>query len=142
MKVKLAAQLFSEGVAGSIEYCNNKHKFPKLKNSEKTVKFLRIFNNLFDLRSIKSYGFKQAVCKENTSEVLQFAERAGEYILNLKIGQEQEMAYTSKRKTGFIGFQSLAHIVKNYILPENIYLKYFPFYKISQDYLEMFFTSI
>lgn len=72
--------------------------------SLKTVKFIRIFNNLFDvlnLRSIKKYGFKQAVSKEKAFEILQFAEETREYVLNQKIGEKQEMACTSKKKLVF-----------------------------------------
>lgn len=54
MKVKLAAQLLSNTVADAIDYCNEKHKFPEFKNSEETVKFIRIFNNLFDVLNSRS----------------------------------------------------------------------------------------
>ena len=61
-------------------------------------------------------------------------------------GQKEKKVLNSNCKTGFIGFkiciESLKSIIKNYILPENSQLKYFPFYKISQDHLEIFFSCL
>ncbi|GBN28246.1 hypothetical protein AVEN_212137-1 [Araneus ventricosus] len=87
MKVKLAAELFSISVANAIEYCNVKLKLKEFENSEATVEFLRIFNNLFDLLNSKSVwqrGLKRAISKENDKTCFDFLHKAELYNHNLK----------------------------------------------------------
>ena len=49
MKVNLAAQSLSSSVADAIEYCATILKLPQFQGSEATVKFLRMFDHLFDV---------------------------------------------------------------------------------------------
>ena len=48
MKVNLAAQSPSASVADAIEFCAATLKLPQFQGSEATVKFLRLFDHLFD----------------------------------------------------------------------------------------------
>ena len=60
MNVKLAAQLLSESVASSLQFCLNE-KLPGFAGCESTIKFIRLFNNLFDIlnsRNLNSTGYK------------------------------------------------------------------------------------
>ena len=59
IKVKLAAQLLSESVASSLQFCLNK-KLPGFDSFESTIKLISLFNNLFDIlysRNLKSRGY-------------------------------------------------------------------------------------
>ena len=61
MKVKLAAQTLSSSVADAIEFCNLDLHLPAFKNSEATVRFIRIIDRLFDFlnsRNPLAKGFK------------------------------------------------------------------------------------
>ena len=61
MKVNLAAQAFSSSVADAIEYCTQDLKMHQFEGSEATVKFIRIFDHLFDIlnsRNPLAKGFK------------------------------------------------------------------------------------
>ena len=49
MKVNLAAQVFSSSVADAIEFCEQNLQLPQFKGSSATVKFIRIFDRLFDV---------------------------------------------------------------------------------------------
>ena len=53
MKVKLAAQIFSESAASSLDYCRQLN-LPEFSNSEATSKCLRIFNNVFDILNTRN----------------------------------------------------------------------------------------
>lgn len=67
MKVKLAAQVFSDSVADSLSYML-KNKVEGFKNCQATIDFLRIFNDLFDVlnsRSIWCKGKKKALYASN-----------------------------------------------------------------------------
>ncbi|CAL1279505.1 unnamed protein product [Larinioides sclopetarius] len=149
MKVKLAAQLFSLSVADAIEYCNVKLKLSEFENSEATVEFLRIFNDLFDLFNSKSVwqcGLKRAISKENVKTCFDFLNKAELYILHLKESQNGPSILQSRRKTGFLGFlvcvQSLRSIVNTLICCKDPMLIYFPTYKLSQDHIELLFSSV
>ena len=49
MNVKLAAQVFSAGVANAIEYCDRVLKLPQFVGSEATVEFIRHVDASFDV---------------------------------------------------------------------------------------------
>ena len=61
MNVRLAAQLLSESVANSLQFCveNNLVEF---KGCEGTIKFLRIFNNLFDILNSRNLCSRDYKC--------------------------------------------------------------------------------
>lgn len=68
MKVKLAVQLLSNSVADALSYCEEELGLEEFKGCQPTCKFIRIFNNVFDIlnsRSLVPPGFKKALCEKN-----------------------------------------------------------------------------
>ncbi len=49
MKVNLAAQMLSSSVADALEYWKGKLKLPQFQGCGPTVKFIRVFDHLFDV---------------------------------------------------------------------------------------------
>lgn len=61
MKVNLAAQALSSSIADAIEYCSDELKYPQFQGCEATVKFIRLFDRLFDIlnsRNPLTKGYK------------------------------------------------------------------------------------
>ena len=48
MNVKLATQLLTRSVAKAIDFCNKTLNIPAFRESESTVEFIKILNDLFD----------------------------------------------------------------------------------------------
>lgn len=145
MKVKLAAQLFSESVATAIEYCKDELKLEEFQHSQGTIQFIRNFNNLFDLmnsRNLNSYAFKKPLSPHNYNDFLNFLNSLVDYIKTIKLGSSYVL--NTNRKTGFLGFliciHSLIFLYKEYI--ETGHLDFLCTYKLSQDHLEIFFSAI
>ncbi len=149
MKVNLAAQTLSSSVADALEYCEGKlHEMPQFRGCGPTVKFIRIFDRLFDVlnsRNPKVNGFKAPIRKTNYQFVKKFLNDACEYIKGLK-GPEGQSILKSKRKTGFLGFllcaEAVQGLAKDLVSGENPVLKYILTYKMSQDHLELFFGAV
>lgn len=149
MKVALATQLFSNSAADAMRFCNERLKLKSFKVSEATIRFINMFNDLFDIfnsRSSKTFGFKQAISENNFRRTYAFLKEAYAYISALKIGSDGPLVVKCKRKTGLIGFliciKSLIYLCQKLILPEAQLLKYLPTYKMRQDHIELFFSSI
>lgn len=149
MNVKLATQLLSESVADSIEFCDKILQLPKFKNSEATVKFIRIVNKLFDIlnsRNVKQFGYKKPINPRNEQDILTFLDESYNYIKNLKVSNNGMPITHSNRKTGFIGLlvsmKSLQFLYLSLIKTNSPLLQYLPAYKMSQDHLELFFSLI
>lgn len=147
MKVRLAVQLLSESVADALSYCTDQLKLEQFKGCEATVKFIRIMNQIFDIlnsRSIRAKGFKKALCKNNIEHTRKFVEEAVSYISGLKFDNGQQVI-KSGLNTGFLGLiVSLKSAIGLYeeVVENNKNIVYFPVYKISQDHVELFFSSI
>ncbi len=149
MKVNLAAQTLSSSVADALKYCEGKlHEMPQFKGCGPTVKFIRIFDHLFDVlnsRNPKANTFKAPIRKTNYQFVKKFLNDACEYIKGLK-GPEGQSILKSKRKTGFLGFllcaEAVQGLAKDLVSGENLVLKYILTYKMSQDHLELFFGAV
>ncbi|KAG6439035.1 hypothetical protein O3G_MSEX000428, partial [Manduca sexta] len=118
MKVKLATQIMSMSVANALRLCNEVVTSSLFKDTEGTIDFLTIFNNLFDILNSKSsdlYGLKKPLSAKNAGEVLQYLEKARQYILGLSIFVKYRREFRqritmkvmkrkileSKNKTGF-----------------------------------------
>lgn len=105
MKVKLAAQIFSESVAKAIEYCKDNLKLEEFKNSEATIEFIRKINSLFDIlnsRNLNDYGCKQPLTPGNIKTMTVILKDTFDYIKSLKLGTTNIL--NTQRKTGFLGF--------------------------------------
>lgn len=146
MNVKLAAQTMSESCAVAIEHLSTMNH-PGFINCDATVKFLRIVNIIFDIlnsRSLFSYGYKRPLMSNTAENILRFSNMAIKYLLNLKFEPDAQYIIESMSKTGPLGMivnlRNLKHIYKEFI--ETGYLKYLLYYKLSQDHLEVFFSSI
>lgn len=85
MKVRFAVQVLSKRVADALTYCKEMEAF---KGCEATIKFVTIFNNLFDVLNSRSFtdsGFKHPLCKSNHKEVVLMFEEAKKYISELEV---------------------------------------------------------
>ena len=148
MKVNLAAQALSSSVADAIEYCSDEQKYPQFQGCEATVKFIRLFDRLFDIlnsRNPLAKGYKSPLRTSNKCIWDPFVDEAYEYILGLKNPSGGKMC-TTKPKTGFIGFlvaiKSKKKIFHDMVESPQAPLKYLLTYKLSQDHLELFFGAI
>ena len=148
MKVNLAAQALSSSVADAIQYCSDVLKLPQFQGSSATIKFIRIFDQLFDIlnsRNPFAKGYKAPLRVQNKASWSSFLDSAFEYILGLKDTQGTLM-YETRRKTGFLGFlmaiKSTKEIFHDYVEKETAPLKYLLTYKLSQDHIELFFGAI
>lgn len=151
MHVRTAVELLSNSVANSMEYLMKKG-VPQFKGAGPTIKFVQIFDKLFDVMNtnrIKSGNvFKSALNPTNKDEVFAFLETAKEYILSLKVrgknSRRLSLLVESRVKTGFRGY------VCNIITVMKLYSKFvelhkMPFlgtYRLSQDHIEMLFGRI
>ncbi|KFM71923.1 THAP domain-containing protein 9, partial [Stegodyphus mimosarum] len=149
MKVKLAAQVLSNSVADALLYLENDLKHPTFIGCAPTIKFLKIFNNLFDIlnsKNLLSKDFKSPIKPQNKDTILNFLNTAQEYIKNLRTSKNGDYILHSNRKTGFLEFLVCINSIKSLYIelceispnPLNFFLTY----KLSQDHLELFFSAI
>ena len=148
MKVNLATQVFSNSVADALEFCSKELNLPQFHGCEATVKFIRIFNNLFDIlnsRNPWAKEYKAALRVSNKNIWNTLLDEAYDYIHALKDSNKVRM-YEIKRKTGFIGFlvaiKSFKGIFHDLVEVPEAQLNYVLTYKFSQDHLELFFGAI
>lgn len=152
MCVRTAVELLSNSTANSLEFLM-KNGVPEFADASATIKFVRIFDKLFDVMNtarIKPGSiFKSALNPTNKHEIFEFLNEAKEYILSLKIMSKSSNKLIpivkSRLKTGFRGY------IINIISVINLYnelvekQKLMPFlatYRLSQDHLEMFFGKL
>uniref|UniRef100_A0A1B0D956 Transposable element P transposase-like GTP-binding insertion domain-containing protein n=1 Tax=Phlebotomus papatasi TaxID=29031 RepID=A0A1B0D956_PHLPP len=64
MNVQLAAQLLSNSVADALDICRTRLKLPQFVESEGTSKFLRIFNNAFDILNSRNLSHTGSAYKK------------------------------------------------------------------------------
>lgn len=151
MCVRTAVELFSNSVADAMEFLMKKG-VPKFKNAAATIKFIRIFNRLFDIMNtsrIKSGDiFKCALHSQNKEIIFNFLIEAKAYILSLKISEKKNgrtSIVKSRVKTGFRGFIiDIISIMKLYneFVENQKCMSFLAVYRLSQDHLEMFFGKI
>lgn len=85
MKVRLAVQVLSASVASALTYCKDREEF---KGCEATIKFIQVFNDLFDALNSKSFndsGYKHPLHKGNYEHLKRLFDSASTYITELKI---------------------------------------------------------
>lgn len=153
MKVRLAAETISNSSADSIDFLTNiqHHLF---RDAQHTAKFMRIFNDLFDVFNSKRDKFKENPLKrplsvENSEQIFELFERASEYIMGLKIRPEKNARLvdlcSSQSRTGFQGFlinmKSSRAMFEKFVIQEKV-LTNIPTMSLSQDHLEIFFGRI
>ena len=106
MKVNIAAQTLSSSVADAIEYCTYDLTLQAFEGSEATVKFIRLFDHLFDVRNSRNTfakGFKSALRLGNKQSWTSFLDDCYQYIKGLKAA-DGTMIHFTRPKTVFIGF--------------------------------------
>ena len=148
MKVNLAAQCLSAGVADALEFCDGKLTLPQFKGCGPTVKFIYVLDHLFDVinsRNPLAKNFKSPMRKSNYEYTKKFLDEATEYIKDLK-DRDGKPILKSGRKTGFLGFlmciQAVEGLAEDLVNSEKPVLKYILTYKMSQDHLELFFGAV
>ena len=148
MKVNLAAQVFSSSVADAIEYCTKELKLEQFQGSEATVKFIRLFDHLFDILNTRNpcaTGLKAALRVKNKRSRDTFLDDAFDYIKNLQDTLGNPM-HNTPQKTGFVGFllaiKSIKGLFHDLCEGAQAPLDYLLTNKFSQDHLELFFGAI
>ena len=148
MKVNIAAQTLSSSVADAIEYCTNDLKLKAFEGSEATVKFIRLFDHLFDVlnsRNTFAKGFKSALRLGNKQSWNPFLDDCYQYIKGLRAADGTLIQFT-RRKTAFIGFmtniRSIQGLFNDHVEKDESPMKYLLTYKFSQDHLELFFGAV
>lgn len=153
MNVRIAVETLSNSVANAIEYLM-RAGHQQFKNAGPTIKFIRIFDKLFDvmnsmgIRNEEPSKFKNALNPANKEAVFEFLVEAKAYIASLKIRSDSgaPIPITASRvKTGFRGFIiniiSIMAIYTEYV-EEKQWLQNLPVYRMSQDHLEIFFGKV
>lgn len=166
MKVKLATQLLSRSVATALKLCREDLKLPNFKDSEATEQFIQIMNQMFDVfnsKSMRHFELQKPLHLGNKDLIFSFLEKLRRYVLNLKVKSVNKRKITrdgrqtylitryykpvldAKCKRGFLGIiiniESLKMMYHKLIESEKRLL-YIPVYKLSQDHLEVMFSSI
>lgn len=140
-KVNLAGQ----SVANALEFCEGKQKLPQFQGCGPTVKFICVFDRLFDnlnSRNPLTRNFKAPIRKSNYAYTKSKLDEAGKYIRKLQCSHSKPIV-TFKRKTGLFGFficiDSVLSLSLDLVVLEKPVLKYLLTYKMSQNHLDIFF---
>ena len=152
MKVNLATQTLSSSVADALECCENHLKLPQFNGCGATVKFIRVFDRLFDISNSRiplANNYKALIRKTNYQKINKFVDEAIQYIKELVSDHKDEKSkpmLKTKRKIGFLGFlvciDSCTGLAEDLVNAQNPVLKYLLTHKTSQDHLELFFGAV
>lgn len=151
MKVDLAVQTLSQSVADSLQFLIDTN-VEEIQGALPTIKFIRIFNQLFDVFNTKSTKskneFKNGINSENECEIFNFLQEAKSYIMGLQLRNDNDKMIKitkSRIQTGFAGFiiniQSLEKMYTQYVKNDRI-LTCINTWTVSQDPLELFFGKV
>lgn len=146
MNVRLAAETISNSVADSMEFM--KTECDKFQDVDPTVKFTRVFNDIFDIMNSTgkdgATGFKRTLSKQTAREFFQRFEEAMAYIKALKVVGETKPILSSTIHVAFTGFYnnmiSCIGLYNDYI--ETGKMTEIVTHRFSQDLLESFFGTI
>ena len=145
-KVRLAVQVLSKKTANSLLFACKDLRLPEFKDSEPTADFLMCFNNLFDILNsrhiLEKFG-KAPISSKNFSYWSEEVKKCKHYIFGLKeVGGKPIVK--GRRSAGFVGWlmniESLHILYNQYVEPGH--LSFIRTYRLSQDPLENFFSSI
>jgi len=146
MNVKLAAQVLSTSVSNALTFCESLDT--KFKNSKPTAEFCKLMNDAFDILNCRSKfsksTYNQALSLDTYNKYLCFTKKFEEYVYGLT-HIDGTRVVNSLRKTGFVGLVwGLKNLLSYYnLLKQNNYeMGYVLSYKLSQDHLETFFSSV
>lgn len=149
MNVKLAMQTLSASVSKSLIFLSqlpDKEIQDKFSTSIPTAQFCQNFNDMADILNCKNKFSKEEfncpLTDNNYSRLKMHAENFEKYIVNLTNAKETPILKT-QRKTGFLGIIiCLRNIFPLFEKLKSLSLTYLLTYKLSQDYLETFFSAI
>ena len=148
MNVRLAAQTLSSSVATSLQFCLEEN-IPQFAGCEPTIKFIQIFDALFDVltsRNLKAFGYKKPLQESNKLQIHAILSEARSYICSLKESPNGKPILESNRKTGFLGFiiciDSLLSLYDKLVSSSQFGMKFLCSFKVSQDHIELFFGKI
>lgn len=101
---------------------------------------------MFDVlnsRNLKNLGYKHPLNLSNKKTIMDFLEKAEEYIKGLRTS-EGDLLTNSGRKTGFLGLLVCIKSTKALFqhLIEEDRIKFMSMYRFSQDHLELFFCNV
>lgn len=109
------------------------------------MEFIKTIDVLFDIlnsRNFNTFTYKKPLNPNNINEIRTVLSNIELYLMGIKLcGQPLIM---TNRKVGFMGFliciKSLTIMYNNLVASGN--MKFIPMYKVSQDHLECFFSSV
>ncbi|CAI6371182.1 unnamed protein product [Macrosiphum euphorbiae] len=147
MKVSLAASILSSSVADALTYCSKSLKLPEFENCEGTIEFCRNMNNIFDFLNTRNFlsksPYKRPLSEKNIEQCNSFIDFSISYLSSLK-DKDHVPITKSIRKTGFNGLiiclKSVKQLLVDLVLSGK--MKFLLTYKLSQDHLELLFSTI
>lgn len=149
MNVKLAIQTLSESVSKALNFLqmiDDTEIQKDFQDSSETALFCLNFNNMGDMLNCKnkfSKGeFNTPLTDDTYSKMKEHALKFENYIITL-CNDKGTPLINSQRKTGFIGMIiALRNIFPLYDKLKQEGMSYLLTYKLSQDYIETFFSAI
>lgn len=152
MKVDLAVQTLSQSVATCLQFLMV-NGFKEFAGSAATIKYVGIFNNLFDVFNTKPNAenenqLRVPICANNKEAILCLFDRSIDYLKGLRIVEANErnvLLCKSRLRTAFIGYiinmKSLIAMYEEYIENQSL-MESIPTHSLLQDHLELFFCMI
>lgn len=147
MNVRLAVETISNSVADAMEFLMKKGKKEFL-NCSATVKFIRFFNNIFDVLNTKSIQsnslYKSSITPSNHTRIFSFFDDAIEYIRALQTEPDGQMLLTTKSRTAYRGLIIDMENMKNIFrdVTDSKLMDSLSTFRFSQDPLEGLFGRI
>lgn len=146
MNVRLAAETLSNSVADSLEFL--KSESVEFENVDATVKYIRIFNDIFDIMnsttSGRVTGFKEPISMSTYREYFRKFEEAMRYLKQLRRESAEKPIFLTQNGTAFFGFHNdmvnFMRIFEEYVLTGR--LEALITHRFSQDHIESLFGCI
>lgn len=139
-KVQPAAQLFSNQVAKSIEWCGKKG-FMENKNWKETAELIKLTNDWFDLFNSRSkFGdhFGTNAFGVNLDSQIELLQNFSDMIESIRVGTHKGLIQFQKG----ILLSNISLLNLFYYLKDKYSVEYILTYRLNQDILENFFSYI
>lgn len=154
MHVRTAVETLSSSCANALNFLM-KNGVEQFRDAEETIEFTNVFDKLWDVMNTQSIDenkqimFKSAVNPTNRDEVFKFLIDAKNYIISLSVKNQKsgkrQRVIDSNVATGFRGFVvDIISYIEMYreLVDEHHWMVCLASYRLSQDFLEMFFGKI
>jgi len=145
MKVKYAVQVLSQSVANALTTMS-KLNHPDFANVEPTVKYLKIFDRIFDVmnsKNLNNCNWKAPLQEKNEFCFKSIFNETVEYICNLKTVDGKSVLNSSRYKAylgWLVNIKTMTKLYEYVICTGE--MSFLCTFKLSQDPLENFFSSI